>query len=83
MATEFDRTRTGRDTRNGMISVIGIVVLLAIAGLLFITFYDRTPTATNSTAVTTPQRTAPKTTAPPTNTTTTPPTTAPTPPSTR
>jgi hypothetical protein len=83
MATEFDHTRTGRETWSGLGSVFGVVVLMAIAGVLFITFYERTPTAPNNTRVITPQGTAPKTTAPPANTTTTPPTTAPTPPPTK
>jgi len=75
MATEFDHSRQGRDTKRSMGATVGIVAAAAIAGLLLFTFYDRIPSSgTNRPTASTPDRTASKTTTPPANTTTSTPT---------
>ena len=70
MATEFDHSRQGRDTKRGMGATVGIVAAAAVAGLLLFTFYDRIPSSgANRPTASTPDRTAPKTITPPANTT--------------
>ncbi len=82
MPTDYNRPRDGklerqylRNTGSSLAAVIGVIIVLATAALVYFTFFDRSPTGpgivSSKPPVTAPERTAPKSTAPPANTTAT------------
>ena len=74
MATELGHSSQGRDSKRGAGAALALVFAAAIAGLVVLTFSERTPhTGPNNLPVSTPG-TAPQATIPPSNTTTTAPT---------